>query len=104
MIHQHQNEKFELEERRNGKTYRMTRKQRYEYTELKLYNNDDIKTVVPIISNEDNSANQKSRRPIGALLLIIAIILAAAIITTFSPELWEYLRPLWDELFTRLNL
>ncbi len=102
----YRNEKFELEERRSrdGKTYHRVCKQRCEYTELKLYNNDDIKTVVPIVSNEDNSVNQRGRMPIGALLLIIAIILAAAIITTFSPELWEYLRPLFEELFTHLNL
>lgn len=103
-MHQYRNEKFELEEcrSRDGQTYRRVCKQRYGCT--KRYNNDDIKTVVPIVSNEDNSVNQRGRMPIGVLLLIIAIILAAAIITTFSPELWEYLRPLFEELFTHLNL
>lgn len=102
MIHQYRNEKFELEEcrSRDGQTYRRVCKQRNECT--KRYNNDGIKTVVPIISKEDNSKH--GRMPIGSLLLIIAIILVAAIITTFSPELWEYLRPLFEELFTHLNL
>lgn len=100
----HQKERFELEERRDGKTYRMMCKQHYEYTELKLYNDADTKTVAPIPSNKNNSANKKGRLRINRLLLIIAIILVAAIITTFSPELWEYLRPLFEELFTHLNL